>query len=167
MKIFIFGPPGSGKSSLALAIGEQLNLPVYHLDHYFFKGPDIHLPADEAMQALQAAIPEENWIVEGNHGAAIDFLVRQAEHVILLEVHPLICVFRVIKRYFQNDPALKKAISPGWKETLSWQFIWFILRLFPRSFPRQKERIKMSCKGIIHSPPNSRKFDIYSLQQKK
>lgn len=167
MKLFIFGPPGAGKSSLALAIGEQLNLPVYHVDHYFFKGPDIHLPADEALQALKEAIPEGDWIVEGNHGAVIDFLAGQAEHVILLEVHPLICVYRVIKRYFQNDPALKKAISAGWEETLSWQFIWFILHLFPKSFPRQKERIKMICKGIIHYPTNSRKFDIASLHQQE
>lgn len=164
MKLFIFGPPGAGKSSLALGIGEQLNLPVYHVDHYFFKGPDIHLPADEALQVLKEAIPEEDWIVEGNHGAAIDFLAGQAEHVILLEVHPLICVFRVIKRYFQNDPALKKAISAGWKETFSWQFIRFILFLFPKSFPSQQERIKRRCKGTVHQLSNSRKFDLELLE---
>ncbi len=163
MKLFIFGPPGAGKSSLALAIGKKLKLPVYHVDHYFFKGPDIHVPFDQAMAALKLAIPADNWIVEGNHGEAIDFLAGQAEQVIILEVHPLICVFRVIKRYFQNDPALKKAISAGWEEALSWQLIWFILHIFPKSLPSQKERIRTICQGVVHYPSAGRTFDIKSL----
>lgn len=36
-KICIFGRPGSGKSTFALQLHKKLNLPLYHLDKYFYK----------------------------------------------------------------------------------------------------------------------------------
>ncbi|WP_369974648.1 hypothetical protein [Paraliobacillus sp. X-1268] len=36
-KIMIIGSGGSGKSTLAKTLGEILDIPVYHLDAYFWK----------------------------------------------------------------------------------------------------------------------------------
>jgi len=35
-KIMIVGIPGSGKSTFALKLSQFLDLPLYHLDKYFF-----------------------------------------------------------------------------------------------------------------------------------
>lgn len=35
-RIMIFGIPGSGKSTFALKLSRLLNLPLFHLDKYFF-----------------------------------------------------------------------------------------------------------------------------------
>ena len=36
MRIMIFGRPGSGKTTFAYELSKKLNLPLYHLDKYFF-----------------------------------------------------------------------------------------------------------------------------------
>lgn len=164
MRIFIFGPPGAGKSTLAFRLGRELDLPVFHIDHYFFKAPNIHIGLVEALAELKTALPQDNWIIEGNHGAVLSLLTEQADHTIILEVSPLLCLYRVVKRYYQNDPRLKKAISAGWEEKLSWQFSWFILRLFPKNFKKQKEQIKELAKGKIYFIKNGRRFDSGLLE---
>lgn len=163
MKIFIFGPPGAGKSTLAFELGKKTGLPVFHVDHYFFKGPNIHVSVGEAMKELKTVLPKDNWIIEGNHGAVLPFLTKKADHTIVLQVSPFISLFRVCKRYIQQDPKLKQAISKGWEEKMSWQFAWFILRLFPKNFVRQKQQIQERSQGKVHLIKNSRRFDIRTL----
>lgn len=36
MKIAIIGCPGSGKSTIAKKLHERLNIPLYHLDQYYW-----------------------------------------------------------------------------------------------------------------------------------
>lgn len=49
-RITLFGLPGAGKSTFANQLGQELKLPVHHLDIYFFSenwievGDDIFLP---------------------------------------------------------------------------------------------------------------------------
>lgn len=163
MKIFIFGPPGAGKSTLAFDLGSKMECPVFHVDHYFFKAPNIHVSVEEAMREMKAVLPKDNWIIEGNHGAVLPYLLKRADHVIVLEVAPLICLYRVFKRYFQNDPHLKQAISEGWEEKMSWQFVWFILRLFPKNFGRQRQQIEELANGKVYRIKNSRAVDLSLL----
>jgi adenylate kinase family enzyme len=35
-RIIVIGIPGAGKSTFARRLGDKLNLPVYHLDRYFW-----------------------------------------------------------------------------------------------------------------------------------
>ena len=102
--------------------------------------------------------------MEGNHGAALPYLAIRSDHIIVLEVPPWICLVRVLKRYFQHDTQLKKAISEGWEEKLSWQFIWFILWLFPKNFGKQKQQIEQIAKGEIHLVKDTRRFNLNYLQ---
>lgn len=159
MKILVFGPPGAGKSTLAFAGGRQTGLPVFHLDHYFFKAPNIHVGTEEALRELALALPSDNWIVEGNHGDALPYLCEKADHVIVLKVSPWVCVYRVIKRYIQQDPHLKKAISVGWEEKLSWQFLWFTFWIFPKFLPKNEKLIEAHCSGQVHYVKRAKNFD--------
>lgn len=163
MKVFIFGPPGAGKSTFAFACSRKTGLPVYHLDHYFFKAPNLHVPSEKAITELRSTLPADNWIIEGNHGDALPLLTRQADHIIILDVPPLVCTFRIIKRYLQRSPELRKAVSEGWEENLSWQFIWFTLRIFPKHFPRQIAMIKDNAMGKVYQIRNVRKFSFSIL----
>jgi adenylate kinase family enzyme len=36
-KILVLGAPGSGKTFCALELSKKLNIPVYHLDSYYYK----------------------------------------------------------------------------------------------------------------------------------
>jgi adenylate kinase family enzyme len=166
MKILIFGPPGAGKSTLAFAGSRQTGLPVFHLDHHFFKAPNIHVGTQEALQELAATLPTDDWIVEGNHGDALPYLCEKADHIIVLKVSPWVCVYRVIKRHIQQDVQLKKAISPGWEEKLSWQFLWFIFWIFPKHLPKNEKLITQHANGKIHHVRRAQAFDWKEMQLK-
>lgn len=147
---------------MAIDLSAKTGLPTYHIDHFFFKAPNIFVPSDEAMQELEETLPDDNWIIEGNHAEPVKFLAERADHIIVLDVHPLICTYRIIKRQIQNDPMLRKAISEGWEETLSWQFIWFTLRVFPRNFSRFVNQIAATSKTQIYKINNAR--DIEAIE---
>ncbi len=69
MRVFVYGPPGAGKTTLALRLGKALGIPVHHLDNHFHRGPDDHVPLNEAMTGLAPVIATADWVIEGNHVA--------------------------------------------------------------------------------------------------
>lgn len=87
--------------------------------------------------------------MEGNRGGVLSYLLEQADHVVVLDVSPLRSTNRIIKRHLQQDAQLKTAVSDGWDDNLSWQFIWFCLRIFPRNFPAQVQQILTQSKGKV------------------
>jgi hypothetical protein len=75
-----------------------------------------------------------------------------------------VCTYRIIKRHWQKDPELKKAVSEGWEETLSWQFIWFTLSIFPKNLPRQLDMIRKTAGGKVHTIHYKEDFDYEVLK---
>lgn len=160
MKIFIFGPPGSGKSTLAFEIQKRTNLPLFHLDHFFFKAPNIHVPTSDALKELWETLPNSDWIVEGNHGAPLVELASCADYIFIIHESPIICAYRVLKRYFQNDSNLKRAISEGFDQTPTFQFLKFVLMTFPRGFKKQIEKIIDVTDGKVFHVKDVKKVNL-------
>ncbi len=92
-RIFITGLSGSGKTTLANCIAAKTDLPVTHLD-------DIQTTASEESyaSAVLAAIQESEWIIEGLPGELMNPLCSRATLVLLLDISPMHCRFRIVKR---------------------------------------------------------------------
>lgn len=100
-RICILGPSNSGKSTLAVAIGDKLGLPVVHLDRLY------HLPhadwvprSTEDFRALHdEAIAGDRWVMDGNYSVCMPQRFRRATGVIFLDVSTL----RSLARYFRRS----------------------------------------------------------------
>jgi adenylate kinase family enzyme len=104
-RIAVLGSPGSGKTTLSAQLGVLLNLPVIHLDELFWatwgNGPD---PSPEQIRELLAGVAQQpRWIIDGIHGGQAKVNVRRArlaaaDTIIYLDMSPLLCVLRLVRR---------------------------------------------------------------------
>ncbi|MGF6492569.1 adenylate kinase family enzyme [Luteibacter sp. 621] len=99
-RICILGPSNSGKSTLADAIGRRIGLRVIHLDQFH------HLPHTawkprprDAFHALHdAAIQENDWVIDGNYSSCMPQRFARATGLILLDVSTLTSLGRYLYR---------------------------------------------------------------------
>lgn len=130
-RVVILGNGGSGKSTYARALAKSLNLPVIHLDRYYWHDNWQAIPPAE-WQAIHAKlIAQPKWIIEGAQFRQLKSRIERAEKVIFLDVSPLVCAWRIIKKHCfsqrQND---------GYRYSWRWRNFWWVLR-FNRRY-RQK-----------------------------
>lgn len=97
-KIAIIGCAGSGKTTLAFKMAEQLRLPLYHLDTYQWLPGWQKLEQDEFVKVHHALCDLPAWIIEGSAMKLLAHRIHQADVIIFLDVPRLTCIWRVIKR---------------------------------------------------------------------
>ena len=66
-RIMIVGGPGVGKSTLAQLLSAKLNLPIIHMDHFFWASNWVQRDKDEVTQLARVAAAGPRWIFEGTH----------------------------------------------------------------------------------------------------
>jgi len=100
-KILIIGSGGAGKSTIASKLGERLNIPVTHLDKYYWKPGWVESPSDEWREKVQSLVKYDQWIMDGNYKGTFDIRFKEADTIVILDFPPIICIFRSLKRRFQ------------------------------------------------------------------
>ncbi len=86
-RIHVIGGPGAGKTTLALALGAALALPVIHLDEVARVGGGtgrIRTP-DERAPLVAAILAGDAWIVEGVHLGWTEPLLARAELIVRMD----------------------------------------------------------------------------------
>ncbi|MBD1558717.1 hypothetical protein HC752_17435 [Vibrio sp. S9_S30] len=102
MRINITGNAGSGKTTLAKALGEALDLPVASLDGVVWKEGWVTASKEERTRGEQGLIQPKSWIIEG-----VSKSVREnADFIVFLDIPRHICLLRCLKR---NLPYLFKS----------------------------------------------------------
>lgn len=117
-RIHIIGPIGSGKTTLAKIISEQLNIPYFELDNVVWKRletGDMKRTEQERDEYLRKITISENWIIEGVHHKWVYPSFQKADLILFLDTNLSIRRFRIIKRFFMQKIGLEKA---NYKPTL-------------------------------------------------
>ena len=133
-KVAVIGIGGAGKTTLANQLGEILQLPVVHLDHYYWS-PGWNPTPDTQWRAVQEDLVKgDDWIIEGNYGATLDIRLSAADTVVFLDFHPLIALYRATRRSLRHHGRAVQA--EGCPERIDPQFMLWIWRYRHRSRPR-------------------------------
>ena len=101
-RIMIIGCPGSGKTTLALALKEKLGLPVVHLDQLWWTGNWENVTREEFDSRLATAVNLDQWIIDGNFSRTIEMRLQRCDTIIYLDFDRWACLWGVICRVIRN-----------------------------------------------------------------
>ncbi|WP_019909862.1 DNA topology modulation protein [Paenibacillus sp. HW567] len=144
-RVLIIGSAGAGKSTLSRRIGEALNIPVIHLDAFYWQPGWVATEREEWEQVVKAHVAKDTWVLDGNYSATLDMRLERADTVIFLDMPRLLCLYRVIKRRIQYRGRTRPDLNEGCPERLDWPFIVWIWNYRKRS--RSKVIAKLEACG--------------------
>jgi adenylate kinase family enzyme len=126
-RIAIVGCSGGGKSTLALALGARLGLPVVHLDTLFWKPGWRESSLEELRPKVEAWAARDRWIIEGNFTSASALRFARADTVIWLEFPVWLCLWRAAMRSALAFGRSRADLAPGCPERFDLAFYGYIL----------------------------------------
>jgi adenylate kinase family enzyme len=131
-RVVILGRGASGKSTLALRLGEITELPVIELDKIFWQPGLVAMARDEWIRVQQQLVQKNGWIMDGDLGPydAVETRLRAADTIIFLDFSLIRCTWRALRRSrermdfwvwlslyrYRSRPFLRRAIeeyAPG------------------------------------------------------
>ena len=149
-RIAIIGSGGAGKSTLARALHQKLGLPLVHLDAVFWKPGWVETEQTVWLEWQQNAVKAESWIMDGNYGGSMDVRLTTADTIIFLDLPPLLCVFRALKRFVEFQGRNRPDRAADCPETMELEFLKWILEFRRKKRPGILEKIsKLEGKTVI------------------
>ena len=148
-RIMICGPSNTGKSTLAVAIGNKLGLPAIHLDRLrHTPHTDWQLRPDPEFFALHdAEIVADAWVMDGNYSKVLPQRLARATSVILTMDNRWASLFRYFRRtLFERQRA---GALDGTKDSIKWNMIHWIIVRSPASQKRYRRALRASGVPIL------------------
>ena len=125
-RVIIIGCGGAGKSTLARAIGEKLDLPVIHLDKLFWLPGWVQVSREEFDRLLAQAVAEPRWIMDGNFNRTIQSRLDHCDTVIYMDFSRRACVWGVIKRIATTYGKVRPDMGDGCPERIDMEFLKWV-----------------------------------------
>lgn len=155
-KIMIFGRTGGGKSTFAIELANILELPVYHLDKYFFESNWKERNYQEFLKAQQSIIEQSQWIIDGNSIKSLELRFSKADMVLYFNYPRWICYIRVFKRLFYKDFLIDDR-APGCSEKIRTSLLHYMWDF--------EERVNHEVLRLKGKYPNPYFLEIRNVRQ--
>jgi len=122
-RLLIIGSPGAGKSTISKQLSHMLQLPVIHLDRYYWKPNWVACSKDEWSEQLRQFTAEDEWIIDGDYTSTLDMRLERADGVIFMDMPRLLCLYRVIKRRIRYHGRTREDLNEECPEALDFAFL--------------------------------------------
>ncbi len=141
-KILVIGSGGSGKTTVAKEIAARTGLPLIHLDQLFWHPGWIKTPDDEWDRLIAELSAQDAWIMDGNYGRTLPTRVAAADTVVFLDLPPVVCTWRILKRRLRYLGRYRPDVAPGCPESLTWEFVSWVWTYRTRRRPEILQRLE-------------------------
>lgn len=117
-RVIVIGCAGSGKSTLSQKLHTTLQLPVIHLDTYYWKA-NWQATANEEWDAkVNDFALIDRWIIDGNYSRTLDIRIKRADLIVFLDMPRWLCMYRIIKRRIQYHGKTRPDLNKDCPEKL-------------------------------------------------
>jgi adenylate kinase family enzyme len=116
-RVVIIGRGASGKSTLAVRLGEITGLPVIELDKFFWRPGLVATPRDQWVAVQEGFVAEEGWIIDGDLGPydVVEVRLRAADTILFLDFSLLRCGWRAIRRSRERADFWRWLLAYRWQ----------------------------------------------------
>lgn len=126
-RVMVIGCCGAGKSTLSIQLTKILNLPIYHLDQYYWRPNWVETPKDEWTGIVKSLAEKDSWIIDGNYGGTYNIRFDRADTVVYLDYPTWRCFYRVIKRILKYKGKVRPDLVEGCLERFDLDFLHYVL----------------------------------------
>ncbi len=147
-RILIIGCCGAGKTTLALELGDILNLPVHHLDRLWWRSGWTEESTESFDAKLAEILVSERWIIDGNYKRTLQERLKYADTVIFLNYSRWLCLWRVLTRIIRLYGQSRPDVGGNCPERFDWKFIRYVWN-FNREMRPRVESAMQDFKGEI------------------
>lgn len=141
-RILILGSGGAGKSTLARKIAQRTQLPIIHLDQYYWKPHWVESNKEEWTETVKELIQQKQWVMDGNYGGTLELRIPRADTIIFLDTSRWTCLYRIFKRWLQYRNTSRPDITENCPEQLDWEFLHYIFTYPITRRPKILKRMK-------------------------
>ncbi|MFS0784346.1 topology modulation protein [Bacillus sp. 1P06AnD] len=158
---------GVGKSTFSQKMGAIMQMPVFHLDAYFWKPGWVESSVEEFTAVQEGLVGQDQWIIDGNYSSTLPVRLEKADTIVYLEMPLSTCLFRVFKRWVCHIGKTRIDMGEGCPEKIDYAFIRFILRTYRSRKAAMRERLRAldGTKDVIQLK-NKKEMNQYLLSLK-
>ena len=151
-RIMIIGCCGAGKSTLARRLHKITNLPLHHLDLYYWKENWTETPKEDWEPIVAELANKDEWIIDGNYGGTFKPRMERADTIIFLKYNTLQCLYRVTKRIVKYHGKVRPDMPEGCRERFDFDFYHYVATynlIRGKSIKKRMKKLKSEKEIII------------------
>ncbi|MBR4694067.1 MAG: AAA family ATPase [Bacilli bacterium] len=114
MKIYIIGPSGGGKTTLANHLSKKYNIPTYELDCVVYDDDhgNVRRSDEEIQKIFKGIIRKKDWIIEDIGRDKFNEGLEKCDTIYYLKISQWVVYGRVIRRWFRQRIGKEKYNYP-------------------------------------------------------
>lgn len=144
-KILIFGPSGTGKTTLGRKLGAKLGLPTLHLDSVYWLKDWEHIDKDSFhIWMANYMTKNRSWVIDGNYtnNKHFELRLKLSDTIILLDYGPQAALHGIHERAETYKHQVRSDMAEGCVEGIDQVFLQYVAFYHKAHIKRLKAAIQ-------------------------